>query len=307
MEVYSPVSHSGVSEEQWQELIEQHKDALTDWLTDLHRFVEAGEALVSEHLGGHFLHVRPRLIFNMAIAEDRHTAAMWVQQTSATISAWTLDHNVMLPNRVVFDVGPGGTLGESWRIRDMDMFEDVPALKLFKLAGGPLLAVPKPHQLMERTLAFNWFGQPFPRRQGNVPTEREERDFEEQVVQDQIVQEQVVQQQVVGEQVVEDGDARPDAHVRRFHMVAEELWVREHRDFTDPAVTQFHPMIWAMLRPFYWLTQFMANNVFIGVIDQQGYDQAHGLVYRGKPEIPGSWPEEDGTNESLYADMVRPG
>jgi len=60
----------------------------------------------------------------------------------------------------VFDVGPGGAPGESWRIFEMDMFDDPPALTFFRLAGGAILAVPNPQGLGARRLASEWLVEP---------------------------------------------------------------------------------------------------------------------------------------------------
>jgi hypothetical protein len=215
-----------------------------------------------------------------------------------------LDRNIELPGIAVFDGGPGIAPGESWRIRDMDMFKDVPALKLLKLAGGALAALPSSEHLWQRLLAHDVFRRPQPQRQANDSTEREEQI----VGVENAGNENAEEEDAVGEKA-EEKSAGPDSHVERpaARIVAGELVLRVHRDLTDPVVTQSHPIIWAILRPVTPMLQFIATNIVGDDIDQQGYAWEHGLVYRGKPEIPGSWPEEDETNESLYRNMVRPG
>ena len=51
METYHPVTHSGVSEEQWQELAQQHRDALTFWLTRLQHWIRSGNQIIPELTG----------------------------------------------------------------------------------------------------------------------------------------------------------------------------------------------------------------------------------------------------------------
>jgi hypothetical protein len=182
MEMYHPVSHSGVSEEQWQELARQHTNAVRDWLSGLQRFVTSGQGTTTDHLGGSLLDYPPDHVFNMAIAGGREAAAVWVEYANATVTEWTVENDVELPDSAVFDVGPGGAPGESWRIRDMDIFDDVPALGLFKLAGGALLVIPRPWQVVARFLEGGLFG--LPAIDEEETTEREDETAENENAED---------------------------------------------------------------------------------------------------------------------------
>jgi hypothetical protein len=59
--------------------------------------------------------------------------------------------------------------GESWNIRDMDMFIDLPALGLFKLAGGALLVIPKPEQVMDLEVNVEVVPQPVVQNEDPAP------------------------------------------------------------------------------------------------------------------------------------------
>ena len=142
MEMYNPISHSGVSAEEWQELVKQHGSSIEDWLEALHAFNRSDAGNIRDHLGGALLDVSTRDVFNMAVAEDREAAALWMERTTAATIEAVLNPQARLPKSAVFDVGPGGAPGESWRIRDMDMFDDLPVFQYFKLAGGALLVRP---------------------------------------------------------------------------------------------------------------------------------------------------------------------
>jgi hypothetical protein len=181
--MYHPVSHSGVSEEQWQELVKQHTNDVRDWLWGLQQFVASGQGNVTDHLGGSLLDHPPEYVFNMAIAGDRESAAVWVEYANATAIAWTVDNNIELPGSAVFDVGPGGAPGESWHIRDMEMFDDVPALGLFKLAGGALLVIPRPWQEAARRLEGGLFDE-------EELTEREDETAEDENAEDLAAEEE---------------------------------------------------------------------------------------------------------------------
>lgn len=151
MEMYNPVSHSGVSEEQWHMLSGQHGNAIDGWLQNLYFFVSLGNGTAADHLGGILLDFTPRYIFNVVVAADREAGVLWLQEANTLTIALvqTQGPDIEFPGSAVFDVGPGGIPGDSWNIRDMEMLRDLPALGFFKLAGGALLVVPKPQQVME--------------------------------------------------------------------------------------------------------------------------------------------------------------
>jgi hypothetical protein len=188
MEMYHPVSHSGVSEEQWQELVRQHTNAVRDWLSELQRVVASGQGTATDHLGGSLLDHPPEYVFNMATVGGRESAAVWVEYANATATEWTEDNDIELPGSAVFDVGPGGAPGESWHIRDMEMFNDVPALGLFKLAGGALLVIPRAWQGAGRRLEGGFFG--LPATDEEEPTERENESAEDENAEDLAAQEE---------------------------------------------------------------------------------------------------------------------
>lgn len=362
MEMYHPVSHSGVSEDQWQDLVRQHSDAARDWLSALHLFVRSGAGTVAEHLGGSLLDSPPDHLFNMAIAEDREAAAVWVEQASAAAAEWTINNDVELPGNAVFDVGPGGVPGESWRIRDMDMFHDVPALGLYKLAGGALLVKPRPGQVVERHLRDDLFGWPATDSDesseheeptaGDETTEddaaeddaaeddadedetAEERTAKEEATEDEAAKEKAAEHKIaeietaesvtvedepagdytaedeaIQAETVEIGSAKPDPHVREVNIriVAGQQMMRVHRDALDPVFAQLYPVMYAMLLPLSPLLRFIINDLVVGVINQEGYDQEYGLEYREQLEIPGSWLEGGGLDERLYSDILEPG
>ena len=303
MEMYNPVICNGASEEQWQELVKQHSNAVRDWLSGLHSFVRSGAGRAADHLGGTLLDFEARHIFNIAIAEDRDAAALWVQQANDTTTEWISNHDIEVPGSAVFDVGPGGVPGESWRIRDMAMFEDVPPLGLYKLAGGALLAMPRPQQVVARRLEGGLFG--FAQFHDNDQTEHEDQivEVENTGLNPQVQDED---QTVREEQIVEGENTRLDPQVREVVVlfVASKQVVREHLHTVQPAALQSHPIMFAMLRPFPPVLLFIIKNVFVGVINQEAYDQEYGLVYRERLQISGSWPAEDGVDGSPHSDLI---
>lgn len=202
MEMYHPVSRSGVSEEQWRQLVDQNTNAVRDWLSALHLFVRSGAGTVAEHLGGSLLDFPSDHLFNMAVAEDREAAAVWVEQANAAATQWTLGNDVELPGSAVFDVGPGGGPGERWRIRDMDMFEDVPALGLFKLAGGALLVKPRPGQVVERHLRGDLFG--WPATDSDESSEHEEPTAGDEPAGDGATEHEIISHQTTEDDTAED-------------------------------------------------------------------------------------------------------
>ena len=225
MEMYHPVSHSGVSEDQWQELVRQHSGAARDWLSALHLFVRSGAGTVAEHLGGSLLDFPPDHLFNMAVAEDREAAAVWTEQANAAATHWTINNDVDLPGNAVFDVGPGGVPGESWRVRDMDMFEDVPALGLFKLAGGALLVKPRPGQVVEGHLRGDLFG--WPATDSDESSEHEEPTDEDEAAEDDAAGDDAAEDETAEDDVDEE-DADEDE-------TAEEETVKEVTTEEDAA------------------------------------------------------------------------
>ena len=326
MEMYHPVSHSGVSEERWQELVEQHTTAVEEWLSGLQHFVTSGQGTATEHLGGDWLEFPPDHIFNMAIAEGREEAAAWVQQANATALEWIGDHDIEFPGSAVFDVGPGGATGESWRIRDMDMFDDVPALGLFKLVGGALLAKPQPWQVVEGRLEGGLFGLPAPDRE--PPTEHEGEIAEDEHIGDEAgegesagdkaaggetaagetAEDETAEDETVDDEAAEVESTRLALHAKEdiLTIVAGEQFVRHFYYATGPDPALWHPVTWLM-QPLDLLGAFFMDNLFIGVVNQPAYDELYGLEYREQLEIPGSWPREDEMGGLLYGDTLRPG
>jgi hypothetical protein len=268
MEMYHSVSHSGVSEEQWQELVEQHTNAAKNWLRGLQFFVGSSQGSATDLLGGALLDYPPDHMFNMAVPEDREAAAVWVEQASATTTEWTLENGIELPGSAVFDVGPGGAPGESWRIRDTSMFDDVPALGLFKLAGGALLVVPRPWQVAERRVEdgflegglFGVFGLPTidsEDEEGADDEAAEEETAEDEAAEDndavnktaaagdETAEDDAAQDvtaedetaagdEPAGDDTAEDRIAKLDQHEANVHSVTKEQLTRKHGDFIDP-------------------------------------------------------------------------
>lgn len=266
MEMYNPLSRSGVSEEQWQVLVAQQNNAVEHWLAALHRFVRAGNGSAADLLGGHLLD-QPRHVFNVSVESSRRAGASWVQDanemTMSLLENPNLDFGFL--GSAVFDVGPGGIPGESWFIRDMDMFNDRPGLNFYKLAGGALLVVPK-------DVEFNATEFPHPALPDN-----------DQAVRD--------------EQLREDERSRLETQARNDNAVVDVV-AGERTVHAQRARRQFHPIIEAV-----FLLSFF-DSVFIGEVNQEAYDQKHGLELRMGLQIPGSWPVDD---ESIYGGIITPG
>ena len=229
MEMYNPVSRSGVSEQEWYDLVGEQVDSVKEWLETLYFSVRFGHEDAHDVLGGKLLDIQPRHVFNISIAEDREAAAVWVRQASVAATDWYRDNDVEWPGSAVFDVGPGGASGESWRIRDMEMFEDVPALGLFKLAGGALLAVPKPQQ---QQVAVQ--GELFSPPDSEATTESEEATADDEIAKEASAGDDTAQDESAGDETAEEKSTELDIHdrvvdVRRI-LVAEQT-KQTHRDF----------------------------------------------------------------------------
>lgn len=311
MEMYHPESRSGIPEEHWRELAAHHSNAIRDWLRDLYQFVGSGMGTATDHLGGNLLDFRARHIFNVAVAEDRQAGARWVQHANdSTIDlVQGLNPHIDWPGSAVFDVGPGGAAGESWRIRDMEMFENVPALGLFRLAGGALLVIPKPLQVMEIELAAGLF--PQPALQHNHPMRHDEQFMARELAgglfgQPALPQHALPQPAIQQNNMTErDEQVDPRASEVNVRIVAGVRTVRLVLNDINPVVAQAYPVLYTILNPVWPLLLFILD-VLVGVINQQAYDE-YGLQFRAQVEIPGSWPEEDETGHPLYGDILKPG
>jgi hypothetical protein len=141
--------------------------------------------------------------------------------------------NDEFPGSAVFDVGPGGVPGESWNIRDMGIFNDLPALGFFKLVGGALLVVPKPEQVMEVEV--------------NV--------------------------KVVPQPVVQNEDPAPDLYAadenHYFIIRAEQPFLRRRIDMSILKQTAPFFFLYAMTYPAF----VVLLDVFIGEFDQREFDR----------------------------------
>lgn len=160
MHEYNSASHSGIDKAGWEALVSLHKVQQRGNLFDGHEEplinllnqldTEGGLGRANIDLG--WLESPPERIFNVAVTADRDTGAQWVKRASIMALAAKVHeemHGVNVhpslledPGIAVFDVGPGAAEGESWRIRDMEMFEDVPGLEFWKLGGNALLVMP---------------------------------------------------------------------------------------------------------------------------------------------------------------------
>jgi hypothetical protein len=282
MEMYNPVSHSGVTEEQWQALVMNQNDAADHWLRALETFVWNGQGTAAEHFGGPLLDFIPRHVFNMAIEADREDAALWVRGANERTIAFVTDaQNDDFPGSAVFDVGPGGVSGESCNIRDMDMFDNLPALGFFKLAGGALLVIPGPEQVM-----------------GVEPAD----DLLQRLLKIQ----NNAQAGQLG-QLVPDEDPAPVTQIRDDEWVttirAGEQYRRRRHDLVLAELKQAQPLYHALIYPF----SFLISDVFVGEVNQRGYDHRYGLEFRGDLKIPGSWPADGEGIDPIYSGMLVPG
>jgi hypothetical protein len=282
MEMYNPVSHSGVTEEQWQALVMNQNDAADHWLRALETFVWNGQGTAAEHFGGPLLDFIPRHVFNMAIEADREAAALWVRGANERTIAFVTDaQNDDFPGSAVFDVGPGGVPGESWNIRDMDMFDDLPALGFFKLAGGALLVIPRPEQL----------------------TEVEPAD-------DLLQRLMMIQNDAQAgqhEQLVQNEDLAPDIYAADENLYviirAGQPFLRRRLDVAALKQTNLFFFLYATTYP----TSAILFDVFIGEFDQREFDRELGLDFHGGLAVPGSWPPDSGLKDSIYDGMLVPG
>jgi hypothetical protein len=268
MEMYNPVSRSGVSEEEWQAIVMNQNNAADHWLRALETFVWNGQGTATEHFGGPLLDFIPRRVFNMAVAADREAGALWVREANERTIAFVADAlNDEFPGSAVFDVGPGGVPGESWNIRDMDMFNDLPALGFFKLAGGALLVVPKPEQMMEVAV--------------NV--------------------------EVVPQPVVQNEDPAPDIYAAdENHYViirAGQPFMRRRLDMALLKQTAPFFFLYAVTYPAF----VVLLDVFIGEFDQREFDRELGLDFLEGLKIPGSWFPDRELEGSIYDGVLVPG
>jgi hypothetical protein len=282
MEMYNPVSRSGVTEEQWQALVMNQNDAADHWLRALETFVWNGQGTAAEHLDGPLLDFIPRHVFNMAVAADREAAALWVREANERTVAFVTDaENDDFPGSAVFDVGPGGIPGESWNIREMDMFDDLPALGFFKLAGGALLVIPRPELVM-----------------GVEPAD----DLVQRLM---MIQNNAQAGQP--EQLVQDEEPAPDTQIRDDEYVttirAGEQYRRRRHDLVLAELKHAQPLYHALIYPF----SFLISDVFVGEVNQRGYDHRYGLEFRGDLKIPGSWPADGEGTDLIYSGMLVPG
>jgi hypothetical protein len=235
---------------------------------ELETFVWNGEGTAAEHLGGPLLDSIPRHVFDMAVAADREAGALWVREANERTIAFVADalHDEF-PGSAVFDVGPGGLPGDSWNIRDMDMFIDLPALGLFKLAGGALLVILKPEQVM---------------------------DLEVNV-------------EVVPQPVVQNEDPAPDIYAtdENFYVIirAGQPFLRRRLDLALLKQTAPFFFLYAMAYP----ASAVLFDIFNGEIDQLEFDRELGLDFHGGLAVPGSWLPDRELEDSIYDGMLVPG
>jgi hypothetical protein len=268
MEMYNPVSRSGASEEEWQALVMNQNDAADHWLRALETFVWNGQGMAAEHLGGPLLDFIPRHVFNVAVAADREAGVLWVREANERTMAFAADAlNDEFPGSAVFDVGPGGVPGESWNIRDMGIFNDLPALGFFKLAGGALLVVPKPEQVMGVEI--------------NV--------------------------EVVPQPVVQNEDPAPDIYAadeNHYAIIrAGQPFMRRRLDMALLKQTAPFFFIYAITYPAF----VVLLDVLIGEFDQREFDRELGLDFHRGLKIPGSWLPDSELESSIYDGVLVPG
>lgn len=149
MRTHNTASFSGISCAGWEALVNAHDDGMDDWILEMFHLNWGQGGIGRERFGGPLLDFPPQAMFNVTVAADREDGARWAQAASAATVVMSAaiengeEHGLPgFPGSAVFDVGPGGADGEGWNLREMEMFEGLPGLGFYKLAGHALLVIP---------------------------------------------------------------------------------------------------------------------------------------------------------------------
>lgn len=150
MKDWNIASQSGIDRAAWQALVDTHEDGVEDWILEMFHLNWDQGGIGRERFGGPLLDFPPHAMFNVTVAADREDGARWAREASASTVVMNAaiengEENGLpaFPGSAVFDIGPGGADGESWNLREMEMFEGLPGLGFFKLAGHALLVIPQ--------------------------------------------------------------------------------------------------------------------------------------------------------------------
>jgi hypothetical protein len=133
----------GITIEQWEELAESKKDEALAWLEKLRLEDEEHRSYWRYPVENEQLGLSTYKIFNVSSARDRQEAREWAWQVHRAV-LFAAHHpsrpqEFRFPAPALFDVGPGGTEGEVWQLRQFGIFEGLRGLKFSRLPGNAML------------------------------------------------------------------------------------------------------------------------------------------------------------------------
>ncbi|KAM0689993.1 hypothetical protein Q7P36_008760 [Cladosporium allicinum] len=131
----------GLTIEQWEELAESKKEEALVWLEALRWDTEENRSYWRYPAENPILGLRSYKVFNVSAAEDRQAAVDWAWKIHRAViyAAHHPDQPPRFPDPALFDVGPGGTEGAVWQLRQFGDFEELRGLKFSRLPGNALL------------------------------------------------------------------------------------------------------------------------------------------------------------------------
>jgi hypothetical protein len=138
---YNPMIDNGITIEQWEELAESKKGEALAWLHSLRWDSEQNRSYWRYAVENPYLGLRPYRIFNVCAAGDREAAREWAWKVHRAVIYGVYHPNlpIKFPGPALFDVGPGGTEGVVWRLRQLGVFEGLRGLKFSRLPGNATL------------------------------------------------------------------------------------------------------------------------------------------------------------------------
>lgn len=129
------VNH-GLTIEQWEELAESKEEEALVWLQALRWDTEENRSYWRYPAENPTLALRSYKVFNVSAAEDRQAAVDWAWTVHRCViyAAHHPDQPPRFPDPALFDVGPGGTEGAVWQLRQFGIFEELRGLKFSRLS-----------------------------------------------------------------------------------------------------------------------------------------------------------------------------
>ena len=131
----------GITIEQWEELAESKKEEALAWLHSLRWDSEQNRSYWRYAVENPYLGLRGYKVSNVCAAGGREAAREWAWKVHLAViyGLYHPERPFIFPAPALFDVGPGGTEGVVWRLRQLGVFKGLRGLKFSRLPGNAML------------------------------------------------------------------------------------------------------------------------------------------------------------------------